>query len=367
MLFGLPTNLGGYVISGDHPRWQIAGNSTKSKAESMRALVSYEPGGPDTLRLASLPDPVPASGQLLVSIAACGVNFPDLLMIQDLYQVKAPRPFAPGAEIAGTVVALGEGISGFKVGDRVAARCGTGGMAEMIAIDAARCTKIPDTMPFRDAAAFQFTYETAYYALVTRGRLKQNETVLVLGAAGGVGSASIQVAKALGARVVAATSSEEKLAFALSQGADHGLVYQLDKESEDPKKELARAMKVAVGRTGADLIIDPVGGFAVEPAMRCAAEGARYLILGFTAGIAAMPMNLPLLKSCDVLGINWRTFTLEQPLQSAANRAQLLEFYAARKIAPAITATFALEEGQAAISAFKDRSVLGKIVVLIAG
>jgi len=325
--------------------------------------MSHGPGGPETLRLEALPDPVPGAGQLLVSIAACGVNFPDLLMIQDLYQVKAPRPFSPGAEIAGTVAAVGDGVTDFKVGDRVAGRCGTGGMAEMIVLDAGRCTRIPDEMPFTDAAAFQFTYETAYYALVTRARLKPSETVLVLGAAGGVGSASIQVAKALGARVVAAVSSEEKLAFARSLGADDGLVYRMGDGAVDAKKELAQAMKSAVGPAGADIVLDPVGGFAVEPAMRSAAEGGRYLILGFTAGIGAMPMNLPLLKSCDVLGINWRTFTLEQPLQSAENRLHLLRLYAAGKIAPAVSAVLPLDQGAAAIAAFKDRNVMGKIVV----
>lgn len=329
--------------------------------------MSHEPGGPETLRLETLPDPVPTAGQLLVSVAACGVNFPDLLMIQDLYQVKASRPFSPGAEIAGTVAAIGNGVTDFKVGDRVAGRCGTGGMAELIAIDAARCTKIPDAMPFVDAAAFQFTYETAFYALFTRGRVAPDETVLILGAAGGVGSAAIQVAKALGARVVAAASSEEKLAFAISQGADDGLVYRLPDESLGARKDLARAMKSAVGPRGADLIVDPVGGFAVEPAMRCAAEGARYLILGFTAGIAAMPMNLPLLKSCDVMGINWRTFTLEEPLKSMQNRAHLLELYSEGKIVPAVTETYSMEEGAIAISAFKNRSVLGKIVVKVSG
>jgi NADPH:quinone reductase len=332
----------------------------------MRALMSYEPGGPETLRMETLLDPVPAAGQVLISVAACGVNYPDLLLIQDLYQVRASRPFSPGAEIAGTIKAIGDGVVDFVPGDRVAARCGTGGMAELIAIDAARCTKIPDTMPFLDAAAFQFTYETAFYALVTRGRLGPGDTVLVLGAAGGVGSAAIQVAKALGARVVAAASSEEKLAFAMAQGADGGLVYQLADDSPEAKKDLARAMKSAVGPGGANLIVDPVGGFAVEPAMRCAAEGGRYLILGFTAGIGAMPMNLPLLKSCDVMGINWRTFTLEKAARSAENRARLIELYVDRKITPAITKTYRLEEGGAAIAAFKDRGVLGKVVVITA-
>lgn len=325
--------------------------------------MSHGPGGPETLRLETLPDPVPGAGQLLVSIAACGVNFPDLLMIQDLYQVKAPRPFSPGAEIAGTVAAVGDGVHDFKVGDRVAGRCGTGGMAEMIALDAGRCTRIPDAMPFTDAAAFQFTYETAYYALVTRARLKPSETVLVLGAAGGIGSASIQVAKALGARVVAAVSSEEKLAFARSLGADDGLVYQTNGEAVDSRKEIAKAMKSAVGPTGADIVVDPVGGFAAEPAMRSAADGGRYLVLGFTAGIAAMPMNLPLLKSCDLMGINWRTFTLEQPAQAAENRRQLLQLYAAGDIVPAVSTVYPLDAGAAAIAAFADRNVKGKIVV----
>ncbi len=329
----------------------------------MRALISREAGGPETLRLEQIPDPVAGPGQLAISIKACGVNFPDLLMIQDLYQVKAARPFSPGAEIAGFVSAVGEGVGDFVVGDRVIGRCGVGGMAEGIALDASKCTRIPGTMPFPDAAAFQFAYETSYYALVTRGRLKSDETVLVLGASGGVGVAATQVAKALGARVIAAVSSEEKLAFARIHGADDGLIYPASISQPPDSRELSRALKAAVGAAGADVIVDPVCGALAEPALRCIAERGRYLILGFTAGIAALPMNLPLLKSCDILGINWRTFTMSQPEENHSNRETLLQMYSRGKISPVITATFPLKRGGEAIARLKDRGAMGKIVV----
>jgi NADPH2:quinone reductase len=220
-------------------------------------------------------------------------------------------------------------------------------------------------MPFAEAAAFQFTYETAFYALITRARLQPGETVLVLGAAGGVGAASVQIAKAFGARVIAAASSADKLAFAIAQGAEDGIVYGRGPDSGLSGRELTEALKSVVGAKGADVIVDPVGGFYAEPAIRAAAVGSRYLVLGFTAGIAALPMNLPLLKSCDVLGINWRTFTLSDAVQSDANRQSILQLYADGKIAPPVMTTFPLAQGGEAIAALQRRDVLGKVVVTL--
>ncbi|WP_197279998.1 NADPH:quinone oxidoreductase family protein [Rhodopseudomonas sp. AAP120] len=328
----------------------------------MRALMSCEPGGPETLELRDVPDPIAGDGEIVIATKACGVNYPDLLMIQDLYQVKAPRPFAPGAEIAGVVTALGPNVSGFRVGDRVAARIGTGGMAEAVAVDVARCTPIPDGMSFADAAVMQFTFETALYALRNRARLRPGETVLVLGAGGGVGIAAAQVARQLGARVIAAASSDDKLAFARRHGAADGVVYPAAAPAD--RKDISRRLKAVVG-AGADVVIDPVGGWLPDTAIRCVADGGRYVVLGFTAGIASLPLNLPLLKNCDVLGVNWRTFTLTQPELLAANKADLTGWYQQGALSAGITATFPLARGGEAIRLIADRRAVGKIVVEI--
>ncbi|MGP9814237.1 NADPH:quinone oxidoreductase family protein [Rhodopseudomonas sp. NSM] len=328
----------------------------------MRALMSCEPGGPDTLRLLDVPEPVAGPGQLLIAVKACGVNYPDLLMIQDLYQVKTPRPFAPGAEIAGVVTALGEGVTDFRIGDRVAARIGTGGMVEAVAVDVVRCAPIPDGMSFVDAAVMQFTFETALYALRNRAGLQPGETVLVLGAGGGVGIAAVQVARIMGARVIAAASSEEKLAFARDHGAADGVLYPASAPSD--RKEIGERLKAALGK-GADVVIDPVGGWLAETAIRCAADGGRYVVLGFTAGIPALPLNLPLLKNCDVLGVNWRTFSLTQPGALRANKAELERWYGQGLLSSGVTAHFPLEQGGIAIEGLAARSAVGKRVVVL--
>lgn len=329
----------------------------------MRALMSCEPGGPEGLRLLDVPDPVPGAGQVLVAVRACGVNYPDVLTIQDRYQVKPPRPFAPGGEVAGLVSAVGPGVTAFSVGDRVAARTGTGGMAELVAVAVDRCIPIPDGMSLADGAVMQFTFETAYYALHTRARLQAGETVLVLGAGGGVGIAAVQVARNLGARVVAAASSEEKLAFACQHGAAEGVSYPVEMPKQ--RSEVALRLKAAVGPNGADVIIDPVGGWLAEAAIRSVAEGGRYLVLGFAAGIPSLPLNLPLLKNCDVLGINWRTFTLSEDPRIVANRRQLQDWYEQGLLSPGITAEFSLREGGEAIRRLACRQSVGKIVVVI--
>jgi NADPH2:quinone reductase len=331
----------------------------------MKALLSRIAGGPETLRVESVPDPEMGPRQILISIKACGVNFPDLLLIQDLYQAKAPRPFSPGAEVAGVVEEVGADVKGYTKGDHVVGRCGWGGMAEKIALDADRCRRIPATMPFEHAAAFLFTYATSYYALKSRGRLAAGETVLVLGAAGGVGIAAIQIAKAMGARVIAAVSSESKLKFVRKHGADDGLVYPAAVTSDGEKRELSRSMKSLLSPSGADVVLDPVGGALSEVALRCTAERGRFLILGFTAGIPLIPLNLPLLKSCDILGVNWRTLVLSQPEENEANQKALFEMYDRRLIAPVITETFPLDLGGEAIRRFQDRTVMGKMVVTI--
>ncbi|KIZ37884.1 NADPH:quinone oxidoreductase family protein, partial [Rhodopseudomonas palustris] len=301
----------------------------------------------------------------VISVAACGVNFPDLLFIQDLYQVRAPRPFSPGAEVAGVVSEVGQGVTAPRVGDRVIGRSGWGGMAEKVVVAADRCTPIPDEMPFDHAAAFIFTYATAYYALHTRAKLGAGETVLVLGASGGLGAAAVEIAKALGARVIAAASTAAKLSFALSKGADAGLIYPARAEDKSDLKALGELFKEQLGQHGADVIFDPVGGPYAEQALRCAAENARYLVLGFTAGIPRVPLNLALLKSCDIMGINWRTFVMSETMKSDENHHQLFELYKAGKIRPAITETFELKEAAKALARLADRTVMGKMIVLM--
>jgi len=327
----------------------------------MRALISREPGGPETLKMTEVATPVARQGQVLIEIKACGVNYPDVLTIQDKYQVKAPRPFSPGAEVAGVVVAVGPGVSDFEIGQKVVARTGTGGMAEYIAVGVDRCNHMPNGIPFEDAAVMQFTFETAYYALVTRARIKHGESVLVLGAGGGVGSAAVQIARNLGAIVVAAASSERKVAFAREVGADKNFIYPQN-EPED-KRAVVAALRDSLGQQGANIVVDPVGGWLSEPAFRCLAEDGRFLVLGFTAGIASLPMNLPLLKNGDVMGINWRTFTLQQRERAVANKAILERWYREGRLSPGISAKFPLEEGGQAIKLVADRRVVGKVVV----
>lgn len=329
----------------------------------MRALLSYEPGGPETLRLVDLPRPSPSAAQVLLEVKACGVNYPDLLTIQDLYQVKTPRPFAPGAEVAGIVSAVGSEVTRFRIGQKLAARIGTGGMAEFVAVDASRCSEVPDGMSFADAAVMQFTFETAYYALHTRARLNAGETVLVLGAAGGVGIAAVQIARNLGATVVAAASSQERVDFACRHGAERGAIYPASAPQD--RREAAALIKSIVGGSGADIIIDPVGGWLSETAIRSLAEGGKYLVVGFTAGIPALPLNLPLLKNCDVLGINWRTFSIQQGDENETNRSQLHRWYRDGYLRSGITSEFPLQSGAEAIMALAERRAVGKIVVTI--
>lgn len=329
----------------------------------MRALLSSEPGGPETLRIVDVPRPVANAGQVLLEVKACGVNYPDFLTIQNKYQIKVPRPFSPGAEVAGIVAEVGPGVKEPKIGDQVAARIGTGGMAEFVAIDAVRCSKMPPGMSFSDAAVMQFTFETAYYALKTRASLRQGETVLVLGASGGVGVAAVQIARNLGARVVAAASSENKIAFAIENGASDGVVYST--EQPDDVRETALKFKAAVGKSGAGVVFDPVGGWLSDPAFRSLGENGRHLVVGFTGGIPSISLNLPLLKNCNILGVNWRTFVLQQAAENNLNRAVLQSWYKDGLLSPGITAVYALEQGGEAIQLLADRIAVGKVVVTI--
>jgi NADPH:quinone reductase-like Zn-dependent oxidoreductase len=331
----------------------------------MKALISKAPGGPETLLLAEVPDPSAGPGELLVRIHACAINYPDVLIIEDRYQFKPPRPFAPGGEVAGVVEAVGQGVSGWHIGDRLIAYHGHGGLAERIAVPAAHAFPLPDSHSFTEGSTLLITYATVIHALWDRGRLKAGETLLVLGAAGGIGLAAIELGKGRGARVIAAVSSDEKAAAAREAGADEAMVYPQGPFDKDGQKALAQLFKEAVGRDGADVILDPVGGDYAEPALRSIAWEGRYLVVGFPAGIPRLPLNLTLLKSCDVCGVFWGAFAARDPKANAAHVAELFRLWDEGKIRPHVSATYPLAQGGEAIAAMAARTVIGKLVVTI--
>jgi NADPH2:quinone reductase len=331
----------------------------------VKALLSRSPGGPDSLVLEEIADPVPAAGQVRVNVRAVGVNFPDLLIIQDLYQFKPPRPFSPGSELAGTVDVVGEGVTELRAGDRVLVSPVRSAMAEKAIAPAGNCWKIPDRMPFDEAAALMMTYGTSQHALKDRARLKAGETLLVLGAAGGVGIAAVELGKATGARVVAAASSADKLALAKEHGADEGVLYPTGPLDKVAAKALSDAFKSVCGANGAEVIYDAIGGDYTEAALRAIAWEGRHLVVGFPAGIPKLPLNLPLLKGCQVVGVFWGEFTQRHPEQHRANVKELMRLYLEGKIRPAVTERYPLARGGEAIGRLGARQARGKIVVTI--
>jgi NADPH:quinone reductase len=332
----------------------------------MKALLSKHPGGPETLVLGEIADPVPGPKEVCVAVRACSVNFPDYLMIQDLYQFKPPRPFAPGAEVAGVVAALGAGVDNVRIGDRVLlSPVGSGGMAEKAVGRAGNCWKIPDAMPFDEAASLVMTYGTSQHALKDRAKIQAGETLLVLGAAGGVGLAAVELGKAMGARVIAAASSEAKISLALARGADQGVQYPSGPLDKTQARELTDRFKAACGAEGAQVIYDAVGGDYTEAALRAIGYAGRHLVVGFPAGIPKLPLNLPLLKACQVVGVFWGEFTRRFPEQHAANVAELMDLYRSGRIKPAVTERFSLARGAEAIARLGTRAAQGKVVVMI--
>jgi len=329
----------------------------------MKAMLSKSVGGPETLVLEELPDPRPAAGEVLLAVKACGVNYPDVLIIEDRYQFKPPRPFAPGGEVAGVVEAVGAGVAGLKPGDRVIGSTIAGGMAEKLVLPSERCIAMPAAMPFDEASALVLTYGTTIYALKDRGHLKPGETLLVLGAAGGVGIAAVELGKAFGARVIAAASSQEKVDFARRHGADAGLVYPPGPFDKAGARALADLFKAACGENGADVIYDPVGGDYSEAALRAIAWEGRFLVVGFPAGIPRLPLNLTLLKSCQVVGVFWGAFTRRDPKANAANIAELMRLYDKGAIRPVVSERYPLAKAGEAIARLAARKAMGKIVV----
>lgn len=330
----------------------------------MKAMLSRAPGGPETLELSDLPEPVPGPGQIRVDVEAAGVNFPDTLIIRDLYQVKPERPFAPGGEICGTISAVGEGVTGLSAGQRVLALTGHGGFAEQVLVDAARTVAVPDAMPSDEAACFVFTYGTSHHALKNRARLAAGETLLVLGASGGVGAAAVELGKAAGATVIAAVSSDEKAAFCTELGADHTLVYPREMD-RDAQRALSARIKELSGGEGVDIVYDAVGGDYAEPALRAMAWKGRYLVVGFPAGIPKIPLNLPLLKGCEIVGVFWGAHARREPEAHAENLSDLFRLYAEGRIRPRIHARYPLARAGEAIAALSGRGVMGKVLVTV--
>ncbi|BEU99694.1 NADPH:quinone oxidoreductase family protein [Novosphingobium olei] len=329
----------------------------------MKALQTHAVGGPDTLVLDDLPDPVAGPGQVVVAVKACSINFPDTLMIRDMYQFKPPRPFSPGGELAGVIDSVGEGVTEWKVGDRVIAMVGNGGLREKVIADPARLFALPEGVDFETGASLLMTYGTNIHGLVDRGQIKAGDTVLVLGAAGGIGLAAIELSKAFGARVVAAVSTEEKGKIAREAGADEVVIYPRAPLDKAQSKELADAFKAACGPNGADIVYDVIGGDYSEPAVRAIAWEGRFLVIGFTAGIAKLPLNLTLLKACDVRGVFWGAWTAREPQKFKDEVAQLFEMVKQGKIAPRVSARFPLERGGEAIAMLENRQAVGKVVV----
>ncbi len=330
----------------------------------MKALLSKQPGPPESLELCDVPDPVPAVGEVLIAIKAAGVNFPDALIIEDRYQFKPPRPFAPGAEVAGVIESVGSGVSRFSVGDRVVASVSCGGYAEKVAVREEQCWRISEAMSFDEAAGFVLTYATSYYALKDRAALKGGETLLVLGAAGGVGAATIQLGKTFAARVIGAVSSANKAEFAKRCGADDTLVYPGGPLSKEQSRALSTDFKRICGG-GADVVYDAVGGDYCEPALRAMNYQGRYLVIGFPAGIPAPPLNLTLLKNCSIVGVFWGAFAAREPERHRENMNELFDLYARGKIRPQISARYALADGGRAIRALLERSATGKLVIVM--
>ncbi len=323
----------------------------------MHAWLCENPTGVDALTWTELPTPAPRAGEVLIAIKAASLNFPDLLMVQNKYQTKPPLPFVPGAEYAGVIEALGEGVSRLKVGQSVACLSGTGGFGTHTLAPAALCMPLPAGFPFVDAAAFIMTYATGHHALVDRGQLKAGETVLVLGAAGGVGTAAIQIAKAMGAKVIAAASSDEKCALCSRIGADATINYGT--------QDLRVMLKTLTDGKGPDVIYDPVGGDLAEPALRSIARRGRYLVIGFAAGpIPALPWNLPLLKGASIVGVYWGDFAKHEPKANAAMMMELAQWYGQGKIKPVIDSARPMRELKAALQYMGARSVKGKLVMV---
>ena len=323
----------------------------------MKAVLCKEYGPPESLVIEDIPSPRPGKGQVVITVKACGVNFPDTLIIEGKYQFKPALPFSPGGEVSGIVKELGEGVNTVKVGDRVIAFTGWGGFAEEVVTEAAKLIPIPGDIDFATAASFTLVFGTAHHALKDRAHIKPDETLLVLGAAGGVGLASVELGKLMGARVIAAASSDEKLKVCKQHGADDVINYT--------NEDLRERVKTLTGGNGVDVIVDPLGGNYSEPALRSIAWNGRFLVIGFAAGdIPRIPLNLTLLKGCSIVGVFWGSFTEHEPRHNQENLQELLTWLTEGKLKPHISATYPLGHAADALNDVLNRKVKGKVVLL---
>jgi NADPH2:quinone reductase len=323
----------------------------------MKALVCETYGPVDDLVYRDLPDPVAGPGEVLVAVKAIGVNFPDGLLVEGKYQARPECPFAPGSEISGHIIAIGEGVDQFALGDRVVSlTINYGAYAEKIVLPVEVIHKMPESMSYESGAALLAATGTAHHGLRQRGQLKAGETLLVLGAAGGTGIAAVQIGKAIGAKVIAACSTDEKLAFAKSQGADEGINYN--------EQDLKQTLKEITNGQGVDVVYDPVGGDAFDVCSRSMAWNGRLLVVGFASGrIPDLPVNLTLVKGYSVIGVFWGNFTLKQPEDHAENMRELFQWFEDGKVAPVIDGEFDLQDGIQAIKKVTGRNVMGKVVI----
>ena len=327
----------------------------------MKAFVCKEFGPIESHGIEEVPDPVAGDGQVVVDIKATGISFPDVLIVQGLYQFKPPFPFSPGGEISGVVSAVGNGVTRFKEGDRVMGNVGSGGLVEKGAYFEQQLMPLPETMDFKVAAGFSLNYGTTIHGLKQRGELKAGETILILGAGGGLGITAIHVAKAMGAKVLAGVSSQEKLDLCKKEGADEGIIYPREMD-RDTQKELSNQIK-EMSDGGVDVIYDIVGGDYAEPSLRAIKRHGRYLVIGFTAGIPKMPLNLTLLKECQIIGVFWGQFAGLDRAINKENFEELFQMHADGKINPFVSEAYPLEKAGEAIKSLEDRKVLGKVVV----
>jgi NADPH2:quinone reductase len=323
----------------------------------MRAVRCHELTGPKSLRVDEIPAPTPGPGEVLIEVHACGVNFPDVLLTYGKYQFKAEPPFVPGGEAAGIVRAVGASVTEVAPGDRVVATLMSGAFAEQIVVPEGTVVKLPDAVPFEVGAATLLTYATTLHALVDRAAIQAGETMLVLGAAGGVGTAAIELGKLLGARVIAAASTEEKVAYCKERGADEGIVYT--------KEDLKERAKALTHGNGANVVYDPVGGAYADAALRSIAWEGRYLVVGFATGeIPKIPLNLVLLKGCQIVGVFWGSFAMRESLRNRANARRILEWVAAGKLRPHVDAVMKFVDARAALERMEKRDVKGKLVLV---
>lgn len=324
----------------------------------MRAVMCTRFGGPDVLEVVEVDEPAAGPGQILVDVKACSVNFPDLLMIQDLYQFKPGLPFVPGSEVSGVVREVGEGVDRFVPGDRVlGSSLFVGGLAEVAALAADTTVAIPDGVAFEDAAGLLYAYGTSHHALKDRAELQPGESLLVLGAAGAVGLAAVELGKVMGARVIAAASTDEKLALCRKYGADEAVNYSTE--------DLKTRVRELTGGAGADVVYDPVGGSYSEPALRSTAWDGRFLVVGFAAGdIPKLPLNLPLLRGCSIVGVFWGSFVYREPERHRANVAEMVEWWRSGRLRPHTSATYPLGRAADALREMAERRAMGKVVVV---